>query len=275
MPSRAPRRPERLSLALGTLTNPERSSAFYPVRGTRSPPSWGRRALRWPSRPTRCPLPSPRSGRWDASSSARQALGRSQPALLVTPVVSVGLGRHPSCCSYGTLWPNALATLLLPAAATGAAVAGVAEDDVLGRRHACVASQAVLRGSRWPIPTPPSPPPCMPWCWPPGGSSRWVGSAAPPGPRRAGPAARRWRRRRCGASRRPPLRVHARDDWPARQTLAQAAGEALLLAPQRLSPPRWRCSGSSGCWRRCAAQGCGGSRGAMPPRRAVRPRRGE
>ena len=225
------------SLAVGTLTNPERSSAFYPGAWHAITALVGSSGVEVAVAANAVSLAIAAVWPLGCLFLARQALGRSLPALLVTPVVSVGLGAAPFLLlSYGTLWPNALATLLLPAAlATGAAIAGVAEDDVLGRRHACVASLAVLPGLALAHPNAVvtvavyAAVLAAGWQLARGrerGLARtaagWAGCAALA-------AATVW-----GIAASPLFASTRGTDWPARQTLAQAAGEALLLAPQRL-----------------------------------------
>jgi hypothetical protein len=232
------------SLALGTLTSPERSSAFYPgawhaitalvasagvdVAAAANAVSLAIAAV-WPL---------------GCLFLVRQALGRSLPALLVAPVVSVGLGAAPFLLlSYGTLWPNALATLLLPAAlATGAALTGLASDDALGRGHAWAASLAVLPGLALAHPNAVVTTAVYAVVLATGAQlARAAGRPARGGRRRLVRVAAGWAGCAAlaavvlwGIAVSPFFASTRGTDWPARQTVAQAAGEALLLAPQRL-----------------------------------------
>lgn len=77
---------------------------------------------------------------------ARQVFGPSGAALVVTGVLSIAFTAFPwGMLGFGVLWPNLLATSLLPAAlAVVLSICGQATDDVLGRGRAWVLLPVVL-----------------------------------------------------------------------------------------------------------------------------------
>ncbi|MGZ4742997.1 MAG: DUF6541 family protein [Oryzihumus sp.] len=138
------------SLDLGRVSSPQQAHVFYPaawhavtalvaeVAGVAPPTaanavSVATAALVWVSG---CVL------------LARQVLG-SRPFLLVAAgVLAPGFAAAPyMLMSYGTVWPNALGTALLPAClAALVSLAGLAREDLLGRRRAALVTVAVMPG---------------------------------------------------------------------------------------------------------------------------------
>lgn len=138
------------SLDVGTLSSPERAHLFYPaawhavtalvveLSGVGLPAGANAvsvviAALLWTSG---CLL------------LARQVLGSGPMPLLAAGVLAPGLAAAPYLLlAYGTVWPNALGTALLPAAlAVVLSVAGLAREDALGRRRGVLMAMAVLPG---------------------------------------------------------------------------------------------------------------------------------
>ena len=138
------------SLDVGTLSSPERAHLFYPaawhavtalvveLTGVGLPAAANAvsvviAALLWTSG---CVL------------LARQVLGARPMPLLAAGVIAPGLAAAPYLLlAYGTVWPNALGTALLPAAlAVVLSVAGLAREDLLGRRRGVMVAVAVLPG---------------------------------------------------------------------------------------------------------------------------------
>ncbi|MDQ4118221.1 MAG: hypothetical protein M3235_14855, partial [Actinomycetota bacterium] len=128
------------SLTLGTLTNPMSAAAFYPgawhdlvslavlSTGVGVMPATNATALAvaavvWPL---------------GCLFLARQVLGRSSGAALVTPVLAVGFTAFPwNLMAFGVLWPNLLAVALLPGSlAAVVTLMGLARDSTIGRQGA-------------------------------------------------------------------------------------------------------------------------------------------
>ncbi|HEY7718916.1 MAG TPA: DUF6541 family protein [Pedococcus sp.] len=231
------------SLGVGSLAAPDRPSAFYPaawhglaalvaeVTGVGAVVAASAVAVAvavlWP---LGCLL------------LVRVAVGPSLPALVAAGVLAAGAGAAPFLLlSYGTLWPNALGTLLLPGAlALAAAAAGVARRDPVGARRAWLLGLAVLPGLALAHPN---------VVVTAGLAAVLLVGAALEHRRRAGrlggwrlsAAAAGWVALAAAAvwalGWSPAFAAQRATDWRARESLAQAAGEALLLAPQRLPVP--------------------------------------
>ena len=151
------------------------------------------------------------------------AAGALAAGVTASPVLLTG---------YGTLWPNALATALLPAC-----LALLADLLDLGpqRRRAARRSAGHCwprrpSGSAWPTPTPS----CR--CW----SSAWPRSSSAGGRVDGGRASCRSTAAAVVAwvvLLSPAFDAQRGTSWPARQRLPQALGEWLALAPQRVPVP--------------------------------------
>lgn len=222
------------SLTLGTLTAPGASRGFYPaawhdlvalVAGVADLPvvvasnvlSAVVLGLAWPL---------------GAVALARVALGNRPLALAAAGALAAGVAASPVVlASYGTLWPNALGTALLPGAlallvlvlraaegvAVPRAVAGIpllVAVVGLGLAHPNTVVSLVVLGVVVAVVV----------CWPRGGRSRWIALAAVP--------VTVWL-----VAWSPLFATTRGTSWPARQSMAQAAGEWLLLSPQRLPIP--------------------------------------
>ncbi len=222
------------ALTLGTLVTPDRARAFYPAAwhdlvalvaswtGVDPPTAANAVALTaaavaWPlgcvalTRVALGPAPVPLA-----------AAGALAGAVTASPVLLTG---------YGTLWPNALATALLPAC-----LALLADLLGLGPRP------AVPRGVGWPLL---------------GASTAGLALAHPNAVvallvlgsaalvvgwwGRGGAGARHLAvhgcRRRLARALSPAFDAQRSTSWPARERLPQALGEWLALAPQRVPIP--------------------------------------
>jgi hypothetical protein len=236
------------SLTLGTVAAPGRSAAFYPaawhgvaalvVEISGAPVvvavnalSVGIAVLVWP---LGCVL------------LARQLLGERPGVLFAAGVLSAAFGASPYLLlSYGTVWPNALANALLPsvlACAVSVVVVRSPRDfDGLGRARTAAMGVAVLPGLA--LAHPNAVPSAMlyitvmalvtlwRWGFGVGASTRYRLTAA------AG-AAVMLGVELCFVTASPVFAATRRTSWPARQSLAQAAGEWALSAPVR-SPVPW------------------------------------
>jgi hypothetical protein len=234
------------SLTLGTVAAPGRSVAFYPaawhaltalVAGASGVPvvvaanavSLGIAALVWP---LGCLL------------LTRQVTGSRPGVLFAAGVLSAAFGASPYLLlSYGTLWPNALANALLPAALACAAsvlLRRPGDDTGLDRVRGVVLGLAALPGIALAHPnavvsamlylTVMALSALVRWGLHARHSARTrvvaVGGAA------AALGIELWL-----VSASPVFATTRRTSWPARQTLAQAAGEWALAAPVRTPVP--------------------------------------
>lgn len=163
---------------------------------------------------------------------ARVALGARPLPLAAAGALSAGVAASPVVlASYGTLWPNALGTAVLPAALALLVVVLRAAADVaagrvgatllllvsvtgLGLAHPNTVVSLVVLGVVVAVVV----------CWPRGGRSRWAALAAVP--------VTVWL-----VAWSPVFAATRGTSWPARQSMAQASGEWLLLSPQRLPIP--------------------------------------
>lgn len=253
------------SLTLGTVAAPGSSSVFYPaawhglvvlvaqVSGTSvvvavSAVSVAVAAVVWP---LGCVL------------FAREVAGTRPGVLFATGVLSAAFGASPYLLlSYGTLWPNALATALLPATLACAARLLVPRGrsdqlDGFDPRRAGVVGAAVLPGLTLAHPNAVL------------SGLLYVTVMVLVALARWGSGAAATRRRRslavAGGSAllvadlwlvawSPLFTVTRRTGWPARQSLAQAVGEWVTSAPMR-TPVPWLVSmlvvvGCVVAWRR-------------------------
>jgi hypothetical protein len=228
---------EASSLTLGTLTHPELASAFYPgawhalaavaadvadssVVVSASSLSVAM-AMVWP---LGCLL------------LVRQVLGRSLPGLVAGGGLAGAFGAAPfMLLSYGTVWPNALGTVLLPAV-LGVAVAAVGQgsDESLGRRRSWLVGVATLPGLT--LAHPNTVVAVVVYAVP---LTAAVVTAATTADRRHTWRPALWTLWVMGcalvlwAMIGSPLFAATRGtNWPARESLAQATGEALLIAPK-------------------------------------------
>jgi hypothetical protein len=222
------------SLTLGTLTAPGASRGFYPavwhdlvalVAGGAGVPVVVASnvvaavvlGLVWPL---------------GAVALARVALGGRPLPLAAAGALAAGVAASPVVlASYGTLWPNALGTATLPAALALVVLVLRAGEDLpvgraaatflllvsvagLGLAHPNTVVSLVVLGVVVAVVV----------GWPRGGRARWVALAAVP--------ATVWL-----VAWSPVFAATRGTSWPARQSMAQAAGEWLLLSPQRLPIP--------------------------------------
>jgi uncharacterized protein DUF6541 len=222
------------SLTLGTLTAPGASRGFYPaawhdlvalVAGTAGVPvvvasnvlAAGVLGLAWPL---------------GSVALARVALGRRPLPLAAAGALAAGVTASPVVlASYGTLWPNALGTALLPAALALVVVVLRADDGApverppagllllvagagLALAHPNTLVSLVVLGVVAAVVV----------SWPRGGRARWAALAAVP--------VTVWL-----VAWSPLFAATRGTSWPARQSMAQAAGEWLMLSPQRLPIP--------------------------------------
>ena len=236
------------SLTLGTVSAPGRSVAFYPgawhdvvalvaetsgasVVVAANAVSIGIAALVWP---LGCVL------------LARQVVGSRPGVLFAAGVLSAGFGASPYLLlSYGTLWPNALANALLPsvlACAVSVLLTRPARDpEGLDRARALAVGLAVLPGLA--LAHPNAVTSAMLYLtvmalvslaiWGFGARANPVTRATAAGGAMVMVAAEAWF---VAAS--PVFAATRATSWPARQTLAQAAGEWAFSAPMR-SPIPW------------------------------------
>ena len=245
------------SLTLGTVAAPERAAGFYPaawhdvtvlvaqlggagVVTSASAVSVAIAAVVWP---LGCVL------------LLRQVVGARAGVLLAGGVLSAAFGATPHLLlSYGTLWPNALATVLVPAVlACTVTVLHVPGPDTdldaarasLGRFRAAVLVLVVLPGLALAHPNALLSSALLATVVALVSGWRWVRPAGTGAVRRSVVAA--------GATAlvvaelwlvvsSPVFDVTRATSWPARQTLAQAAGEWLLAAPMR-TPVPWLAAG--------------------------------
>ncbi|QIM21122.1 hypothetical protein G7075_08260 [Phycicoccus sp. HDW14] len=239
------------SLTLGTLTSPGSARGFYPaawhdlvalVAGISGVPvvvaSNGVAvvvlAVAWPL---------------GALALTRVALGARLVPLAAAGALAAGVAASPVVlASYGTLWPNALGTALLPAALAllvvvlrAGAVATVGPGGALVLLPVAAASLVLAHPNT-----------AVAWLvlgvvvavavtWPRGGRGRWLAVAAVP--------VTVWL-----VAWSPAFAATRATSWPARESVAQAAGEWLLLGPQRLPVPLVVAAltlvGAVGVWRR-------------------------
>ena len=227
------------SLDLGAMTTPTAGKGFYPaawhgvtslvahLSGASIPVSANAVAVAiaavvWPAG---CVL------------LVRQALGPAVPGLVAAGLLSAGFTAFPfTLLSYGTLWPNALGTALLPATlALLATAAGLARQDRIGRLRAGLVAGAALPGLALAHPN-------------------TVVALMVLTPVLAIAAVRRWavQERRPSRTRvllvtgaivvavlvdlwvialSPVFAVTRGTDWPAWESAAQALGEVSLVAP--------------------------------------------
>lgn len=234
------------SLTLGTVAAPGRSAAFYPgawhgltalVAGVSGAPvvvaanavSLAIAVLVWP---LGCIL------------LTRQVTGNRPGVLFAAGVLSAAFGASPYLLlSYGTLWPNALANALLPstlACAAAVLLGRPGEDTGLDRVRGLVVGLAVLPGVA--LAHPNAVVSAMLYItvmalfalW------RWGLHARPSARARlvaVGGAAAALGVELWLVSASPVFATTRRTSWPARQTLAQAAGEWALSAPVRTPVP--------------------------------------
>ncbi|HET8766817.1 MAG TPA: DUF6541 family protein [Pedococcus sp.] len=230
------------ALTLGVVASPDRTHAFYPaawhdvaalvvqlsgapVTVAASALSLAVVALVWP---LSCLL------------LARATFGPARGVLFAAAAVSTGFSAAPYLLlSYGTLWPNALGTALLPAV-LGIAVAVVRRDGV-ARVPALVAAAGVLPGLALAHPNVVVSALLLVTALVATEASRWAGTEHP----------RRRHRVRVVATVgllaglvelwlvawSPVFATTRRTSWPARQTVAQAAGEWFAAAPMRAPVP--------------------------------------
>lgn len=240
------------SLTLGTVAAPERPTGFYPaawhgvavlveqvggagVVSSVSAVSVAIAGIVWP---LGCVL------------LVRQALGARPGVLLAGGVVAAGFAATPSLLlSYGTLWPNALATAMLPTvlacAVTVLRVDGEpGSDRSLGRFRGAVLGLGALPGLALAHPNAVLSAVLLVtvvtlvsgWQWiarP--GTSRARGAAV------VGAAVLLVVAELWFVTQSPVFATTRQTSWPARQSLAQAAGEWVLSAPVR-SPVPWLAS---------------------------------
>ena len=236
------------SLTLGTVSSPGRSAAFYPaawhdvvalvseISGAHvvvavNAVSIGIAALVWP---LGCVL------------LARQLVGDRPWVLFAAGLLSAAFGASPYLLlSYGTLWPNALANALLPsvlACAVSVLLARPPRDfDGLSRARALAAGLAVLPGVA--LAHPNAVPSAMLYLsvmvlvalgrWGLGANASTRTRLTAAGAAAVMVAAELW-----FVTASPVFAATRGTSWPARQTLAQAAGEWAFSAPMR-SPVPW------------------------------------
>ena len=232
------------SLMLGTVAAPDKARAFYPgawhdltamvaqMSGASIPlaataVSLAIAAVVWPL---------------GCAALARQALGDRTGVLFTAGVLSAGFAASPYVLlSYGTLWPNALATALLPAVlACAIAALRLTGEDALGARRGMLLGAAMIPGLA--LAHPNALLSALLFATVMAGEAlwRWAMSALP-SPRRAVIAAvvcagvlaaEGWL---VGWS--PVFAGTRRTSWPARQTVAQAVGEWVMAAPMRAPIP--------------------------------------
>ena len=230
------------ALTLGVVASPERTHAFYPaawhdvaalvvqlsgapVTVAASAVSLAVVALVWP---LSCLL------------LARAAFGPRPAVLFAAVAVSTGFSAAPYLLlSYGTLWPNALGTALLPAV-LGVAVALVRRDGV-ARPSALVVAIAVLPGLVLAHPNVVVSALLLVTALVATEAVRWAGAEHPRRRRRvvtlaaAGLAVALVELWLVALS--PLFATTRRTSWPSRQTVAQAAGEWFAAAPMRAPVP--------------------------------------
>lgn len=225
---------EGSALTLGTLVAPELSRSFYPaawhdlaglvgmVTGTPTPVLANvvavvAAAVVWPL---------------GCVALARVAVGPRPTVLLGAGVLAAGLTASPVLLSsYGTLWPNALATALLPAAlALVVTLCAIGEPRAVGAAPGVILLLGCLAGLGLTHPNAVvtllvlAAPALLVGTWSRG--VRWrVGSAA-------WTVAVGWL-----VMYSPAFDGQRATSWPARQSLPQAAGEWLALAPQHVPVP--------------------------------------
>ncbi len=222
------------ALTLGTVASPERSVAFYPagwhdvtalvasasgvgVPAAANAVSVVVAGLVWPL---------------GCVALTRVAMGARPGVLASAGVLSAGVAASPVLLlSYGTLWPNALATALLPAAlALTADLIGLGPDRAVPRWTGALLLLGGVAGLGLAHPNAVV-------------SLLVVGSAAVV----VGTWERSWRWRvgSLGSAAMvtwlvlwsPVFSATRASSWPMRETLAQAAGEWAALSPQRLPVP--------------------------------------
>ena len=232
------------SLTLGTVAAPGRARAFYPgawhdvtalvsqtsgasIAVAATAVSIALAAVAWP---LGCVV------------LVRVALGGRAGVLFAAGLLSVGFAASPYVLlSYGTLWPNALATTLLPGfLGCAVAVLRLAHDDPIGRARGLALGAVVIPGIVLAHPN-------------------VVLSALLLSTVLGAEALRRWARCPVPSSRRSvvaaasftlvavgeawlvawsPLFAATRPtSWPARETVAQAVGEWVMAAPMRAPVP--------------------------------------
>lgn len=163
---------------------------------------------------------------------ARVALGARPVAVAAAGALAAGVTASPVVLSsYGTLWPNALGTALLPAAlALLVAVLGAGRDVAVGAPTSVVLLPATAAGLVLAHPNT-----AVSWLvlgvvvalvtrWPAGGRGRALPLVAA--------AVTVWL-----VAWSPLFAATRRTSWPARETVPQALGEWALLSPQRLPVP--------------------------------------
>ena len=232
------------SLTLGTVAAPDKTRAFYPgawhdltalvaqVSGTSIPlaataVSLAIAAVVWPL---------------GCVALARQALGGRAGILFTAGVLSAGFAASPYLLlAYGTLWPNALATALLPAVlACAIAALRLTGDDAIGARQGMLLGAAIIPGVALAHPNAVLSALLFTTVMAGVALWRWAMSALPP-----------WRRAVIAASLcagvlaaeawlvawSPVFAGTRSTSWPARQTIAQAVGEWVMAAPMRAPIP--------------------------------------
>jgi hypothetical protein len=228
------------SLGLGALASPERPTAFYPgawhavavlvAQACGSPVVAASAvsvalAMVWP---------------FGCLALVRHVVGASVAPLVAGGVLAGAFGAAPFLLlSYGTVWPNALGTVLLPSV-LGAAVgtSGLSAQDTTGVRRSALVVAAALPGLL--LSHPNAVVALAVYAVPLTAVSLALGRLDGLPLRRpalwglwgAGCAALLW-----FVTRSSVFAATRGTDWRAAESLAQAAGEALLVAPRGLPVP--------------------------------------
>ena len=226
------------SLRLGTLSSPESPAAFYPgawhavtvlVAQAGATPVVAASAVSvalavlWP---------------FGCLALVRQAVGPRVPALVSGGLLAGAFGAAPFLLlSYGTVWPNALGTVLLPSVLGSLAGAlGLSSRAAADRRRAAVAVAAALPAlvlahpnvvvttAVYAVPLTAAALACGPWAEQTGlrRGLQWGGWAL-------GCVVLIW-----VVAESSLFAATRGTDWRATESLAQAAGEAMLVAPRGL-----------------------------------------
>ncbi|SER97066.1 hypothetical protein SAMN05216199_1633 [Pedococcus cremeus] len=226
------------SLRIGTLSSPERQSAFYPgawhavtalvaETGVSAVVAASAvsvaLALVWP---------------FGCLALVRQALGPRLPALVAGGLLAGAFGAAPFLLlSYGTVWPNALGTVLLPPVlAAMVSAVGLSRRPVAGRRRSAAVvlgaapalglahPNVVVTAAVYAVPLT-----AVALAWGP-----WRGRSL----RQSGIRWVAWLLGCLGllwvVTRSSLLAVTRGTDWRAAESLAQAVGEGLVVAPRGL-----------------------------------------